>query len=102
MTTWWRCFGIQETLKGDDPRNTDNAWLETTVLNFMDDDGIFRLVFSTNQNVSYYQPIRKRENLKSDLHFKTTACWVELRNQDLFASHKLFIGKVAKKYKINF
>ena len=48
---------------------------------------------------SYYKPIRKRKNHKSDLHFKTTACWVELRNQDLFASHKLFIGKVAKNIK---
>ena len=91
-----------KTLKGDDPRNTDNAWLETTVLNFMDNDGIFRMVFSPNQKAGFRKPIRERETHHSNLHFKTTACWVELRNQDLFASHKLFIGKVAKKYKINF
>ena len=59
---FFKILEFLETLKGDDPRNTDNAWLETTVLNFMDDDGIFRLVFSSNQNVCHHQPIRKREN----------------------------------------
>lgn len=36
------CFSeIIQVYKGyvDDPRNTDNAWMETVAMNFHDDDG---------------------------------------------------------------
>ena len=33
------CFDLQVSADFDDSRNTDNAWLETKIINFHDEDG---------------------------------------------------------------
>lgn len=67
----------------DDPRNTDNAWMETVATLFHDDKGI---------NVG-----------KLKLHAGDDAVgvkWVDLdRNLNLYANHILFLEEVAKKLK---
>lgn len=65
----------------DDPRNTDNAWFETTAYNFHDDSG---------------------EILKS-VHFEAgddagNVKWLDVdQSMELYANHKSFIGDVAKR-----
>lgn len=61
----------------DDARNTDNAWMETTAIDFHDSEGVL-------------------EDL--DQHGTGIACWAELRDQDLFGSHRYFLQQIAKKY----
>lgn len=64
----------------NDPRNTDNAWIETDVFNFHDEDGD-----------------------KLDIPFKagddaTGVKWMEVsRCINLYANHVDFIGAVAKR-----
>ena len=65
-----------KTLKS---RNTDNAWMESTAIEFMDNDGLFNEVLC-----------------------QSSATWVEAKNQNLFASHKLFIKLLAKKRGVTF
>lgn len=67
----------------DDPRNTDNAWMETIATLFHDDKGV---------NVG-----------KLQLHAGDDAVgvkWIDLdRNLKLFSSHLLFLEEVSKKLK---
>lgn len=72
-----------EIYKGyvDDPRNTDNAWMETVVYNFHDDDGdiVGNLKLSAGDDAG---------NVK----------WMDIdRSLNLYASHKLFVQKVVEK-----
>ncbi|KAK9888262.1 hypothetical protein WA026_000525 [Henosepilachna vigintioctopunctata] len=63
----------------DDPRNTDNAWMETIAMNFHDDSG--KLV--------------GKFNLKAGDDAKNVQ-WISIdKNLDLYASHCSFIEKVA-------
>ena len=41
FVTFSDSFGLLQIYKGyvDDPRNTDNSWMETQALNFHDEDG---------------------------------------------------------------
>lgn len=67
----------------DDPRNTDNAWMETVAYNFHDNnsDGLL---------------------YKLNLHAGDDAQavkWQDISHQlDLYASHRDFVQKVAEKH----
>lgn len=74
--------GGTEVYKGyvDDPRNTDNCWMETVVMNFHDDSGLS----VGNLKLKAGDDAR---NLK----------WMAIdSNLTLYASHKEFIHKVAE------
>lgn len=71
-----------EIYKGyvDDPRNTDNAWMETVAYNFHDDDG---------QSVGKFSLVAgdDAQNVK----------WMDIdRSLALYASHNDFIKEVVK------
>lgn len=71
----------QEIYKGyvDDPRNTDNAWMETVAVNFHDEDGRFlsKLKFEAGDDAV-------------DVH------WIDVdKNVKLYASHSRFIEATA-------
>lgn len=71
-----------EIFKGyvDDPRNTDNAWMETVAVNFHDD---------SNEAVGKFslQAGDDAKNVK----------WVDIdKDLDLYASHSSFVEAVAK------
>lgn len=64
----------------DDPRNTDNAWMETIAVNFHDEN---------NETVGQFhlQAGDDAKNVK----------WVDIdKNLDLYASHSKFIENVSK------
>jgi ADP-ribose pyrophosphatase len=64
----------------DDPRNTDNAWIETVAYNFHDEGQIFKNI-----------------NLIAGDDAKTVK-WVDIDAKlKLYANHKEFIYQVAKK-----
>lgn len=64
----------------DDPRNTDNAWMETVAVNFHDDEG--RAVGKL--------PLQAGDDAQG-------VCWMDIGHQvKLYASHKDFISVVAK------
>jgi len=71
--------GFEVSIEFDDSRNTDNAWLETKVVNFHDDDG----------------SITKNLNLEWN---KSKLSWIEV-NSDLHISPKKkeYLAKVAAK-----
>lgn len=74
----------EEIFKGyvDDPRNTDNSWMETVAYNFHDDSG--KIVGKMN-----LQAGDDAKNVK----------WIDLSNDlVLYANHKEFLAKTAKKY----
>lgn len=65
----------------DDPRNTDNAWLETVAYNFHDHDG------STVGGLKL--------NAGDDA---VGVCWVDITpNIELYASHKDIVSEVYKR-----
>lgn len=67
----------------DDPRNTDNAWMETVVQSFHD-----------SKNVIF-----KNFDLKAG-DDATNVDWLDIHDGiELYATHKEFIQKVAEKYK---
>ncbi|ENN71170.1 hypothetical protein D910_06592 [Dendroctonus ponderosae] len=71
-----------EIYKGyvDDPRNTDNAWMETVAMNFHDDDG---------KHVGKF-------NLKAG-DDAANVQWMDVSNcLDLYASHSLLLKSVAE------
>lgn len=73
-----------EIYKGyvDDPRNTDNAWIETVVVNFHDEDGstVGKMNLKTGDDVSGVK-------------------WMDInRKLDLYASHTEFIKQVMHKH----
>ncbi|KAJ8972673.1 hypothetical protein NQ317_001693 [Molorchus minor] len=73
----------REIYKGyvDDPRNTDNAWMETVVMNFHDDAGT----------------VVGKFNLRAGDDAQNVR-WMDVdRTLDLYASHSDFIRIVAKK-----
>merc|ERR1712176_751753 len=61
----------------DDNRNTDNAWMETIAINFHDKDDLLDSLALT---------------------CRAEACWAELRDQDLFGSHRQLLKIVANKH----
>ena len=64
----------------DDPRNTDNAWMETVAYNFHDDSQMFKHI-----------------NLKAGDDAKHVK-WLDIdSNLKLYANHKDFIRQVAEK-----
>ena len=65
----------------DDPRNTDNAWMETVAKNFHDDTGITNSFQLEGGDDAY--------------NSKWQECSSELK---LYASHKEFIQKTVKKH----
>ncbi|GLG93996.1 ADP-ribose pyrophosphatase, mitochondrial [Gryllus bimaculatus] len=66
----------------DDPRNTDNAWMETVAMNFHDDDG------STIGAIS----LEAGDDAMG-------VCWMDASQElHLYASHSDFIAKVAAKH----
>ncbi|KAJ8922952.1 hypothetical protein NQ315_001498 [Exocentrus adspersus] len=75
--------GGTEIYKGyvDDPRNTDNAWMETVAVNFHDDEGTSVGKFDLKAGDDA-QSVR----------------WTDIdRNLDLYASHSSMIEAVARK-----
>ncbi|XP_043788550.1 ADP-ribose pyrophosphatase, mitochondrial isoform X1 [Apis laboriosa] len=73
----------EEIFKGyvDDPRNTDNAWIETVAVNFHDDNNLFK-------NITLKAGDDAR-NVK----------WVDIdKNLKLYASHSEFIKKTVLKH----
>ncbi len=64
----------------DDPRNTDNAWMETVAKNFHDDDG-----------VTYEFQLEGGDDA---FNSKWQECSASL---NLYASHKYFIEKTVEK-----
>jgi len=65
----------------DDPRNTDNAWMETVAFSFHDETG---------SSVGKF-PLHAGDDAAS-------ICWMELNsNVSLYASHKDMLEKVVKK-----
>lgn len=82
IKTFFHNFGTQ-IYSGyvDDPRNTDNAWMETVVYNFHDDynNVVGNLKLSAGDDAG---------NVK----------WMDIdQNLILYASHKLFVQKVVEK-----
>lgn len=72
-----------EIYKGyvDDPRNTDNAWMETVAMNFHDDDG---------KHVGKF-------NLKAG-DDAANVQWMDVSNSlDLYASHLQLLKSVAER-----
>lgn len=72
----------QEIYKGyvDDPRNTDNSWMETVAVNFHDEDGSFlsKLKFEAGDDAIA-------------IH------WIDIdKNVKLYASHSRFIEATAE------
>lgn len=68
----------------DDPRNTDNAWMETVAYNFHDDGDTFRNI-----------------NLSAGDDAKSVK-WMDIdSNLKLYASHKNLIKEVAQKHNAN-
>ncbi|CAF0888397.1 unnamed protein product [Brachionus calyciflorus] len=66
----------------DDPRNTDNAWMETIAFNFHDDSGLFKSIeLNAGDDAGHVEWIDISSNLK------------------LYASHRDFIKKVANSRK---
>jgi len=66
----------------DDPRNTDNAWMETVAFNFHDDSGeeVGKLPLQAGDDAGAIQ-------------------WMKLSSQvSLYASHKEFVEKVVAKH----
>lgn len=62
----------------DDPRNTDNAWMETTAYNFHDDDG------DTLKDIKF-EAGDDAGNVK----------WLDVDgNVELYASHKIIVNQV--------
>lgn len=65
----------------DDPRNTDNAWIETTAYNFHDDSG----------------------DILSGIHFEAgddagNVKWLDIdQSLQLYASHRDIVSQVAKR-----
>jgi len=75
--------GGEEVYKGyvDDPRNTDNAWMETVAFSFHD---------STGSSVGKF-PLHAGDDAAS-------ICWMELnKNVKLYASHKDMLEMVVEK-----
>lgn len=65
----------------DDPRNTDNSWMETTACNFHDDNGtaLDALTFKAGSDAKHVE-------------------WLDVgRNLNLYASHKDFVEKVTER-----
>lgn len=63
----------------DDPRNTDNAWMETTACNFHDDSG-------NTLNALSFEAGSDAKNVK----------WLDIdHNLNLYANHKTFVKTVA-------
>ncbi|XP_071824925.1 transient receptor potential cation channel subfamily M member-like 2 isoform X3 [Apostichopus japonicus] len=79
-----------EVYKGyvDDPRNTDNAWMETVAMNFHDDDGsVFAQLEDLLQAGDDAQGVR----------------WQRISSKiSLFASHTAMLAKVAEIHKAAF
>lgn len=72
----------EEVFRGyvDDPRNTDNAWMETVAVNFHDD---------TNETVGKFK-LEAGDDAKN-------VKWVDIHSKlDLYANHSSFIETVAK------
>ena len=68
----------------DDPRNTDNAWMETVAYNFHDENDLFK-------NIT----LKAGDDAK---HVK----WLDIdSNLNLYANHKDFIQQVAEKLDAN-
>nr|CDS24561.1 expressed protein [Echinococcus granulosus] len=64
----------------DDPRNTDNAWMETVAVNFHDDSGTGLALFKLSAGDD-----------------AAAVRWVDADpNQDLFASHRHFLALTVK------
>ena len=75
--------GGEEVFKGyvDDPRNTDNAWMETVAFSFHDDTG---------SKVGQF-PLTAGDDAAN-------ICWMELSSKiSLYASHKDMLNIVVKK-----
>jgi len=69
----------------DDPRNTDNAWIETTVVNFHDSEGLFNEIEL------------KAGDDASKVH------WIDVKpGLSLYASHGDFIAEFARRHNITF
>ena len=64
----------------DDARNTDNAWMETIAINFHDEENVLDEMTRCSAN----------------------ACWAELRDQDLFGSHRQLLKIVAENHNASF
>lgn len=66
----------------DDPRNTDNAWMETVAVNFHDEDGASVGKFDLKAGDD-------AQNVR----------WMDIdKSLDLYASHSSFIRAVAGKH----
>lgn len=64
----------------DDPRNTDNAWMETQAVNYHDDDG---------KSVGRF-PLEAGDDAGD-------VTWMDIQGDtELYASHKNFVLAVAK------
>merc|ERR1712055_20452 len=75
--------GGEEVYRGyvDDPRNTDNAWMETVVLHFHDESG---------DQVGQF-PLHAGDDAAA-------ICWMELSAEiQLYASHRSFVETVVQK-----
>jgi ADP-ribose pyrophosphatase len=80
-TFFSRGVEIYKGIVADDPRNTDNAWMETVVYSFHDEEGPF---------------VGKLKLVSGD--DAVGVRWVEVNSTiDLYANHANFIGAVAKK-----
>lgn len=65
----------------DDPRNTDNAWIETTAYNFHDEAG-------TILNEIKFQAGDDAGNVR----------WLDIdQNLNLYANHRDIVGKIAER-----
>ena len=74
-----------EIYKGivNDPRNTDNAWMETVAVNFHDESG----------NVFSHIPLSAGDDAQS-------VKWIDIdfKNLSLYANHQEFVEKTAERH----
>lgn len=81
----------------DDPRNTDNAWVETTARNFHDQDGNIVQAFKLKAG----DDAGKCQEMSCFFDFCTgDVSWVMVhRDLDLFANHVEILQRVADHHK---
>ncbi len=90
----------------DDPRNTDNSWMETIAFNFHDEDGsVFEsFKLTAGRVLAVLKSMFKSRHCEANVGLKGddagSVRWMDLaRDLKLYASHASFVEKAAKLHK---
>ena len=81
----------------DDPRNTDNAWMETVAYNFHDDTGLKSSPFTALSIFNFFSGEGVGRLKLSAGDDAGDVAWTEAkRDMNLYASHNSFIENTVK------